>query len=118
MDLLKKFFTYYQPWKKLFWIDFSCAVVSGLLELAFPLAVAYFIDTLLPGNDWGLITICAVALLAVYLINTGLMVIVTYWGHMLGINIEPRCDVGPSTTSRSSPSGFSTTRRPVTSSAV
>jgi len=88
MDLLKKFFLYYQPWKKLFWIDFSCAVVSGLLELAFPLAVAYFIDTLLPGNDWGLITLCAVGLFAVYLINTGLMVIVTYWGHMLGINIE------------------------------
>jgi ATP-binding cassette subfamily B protein len=88
MDLLKKFFTYYQPWKKLFWIDFSCAVVSGLLELAFPLAVSYFIDTLLPGNDWGLITTCAVALLMVYLVNTGLMVIVTYWGHMLGINIE------------------------------
>ncbi len=27
-------------------------------------------------------------MLAVYLLNTGLMVIVGYWGHMLGINIE------------------------------
>lgn len=88
MHLLKQFFAYYKPWKKLFWIDFCCAVASGLLELAFPLAVSYFIDTLLPDNDWTLITISAVALLLVYLINTGLMVIVTYWGHMLGINIE------------------------------
>ena len=88
MHLLKQFFAYYQPWKKLFWIDFCCAVASGLLELAFPLAVSYFIDSLLPGNDWGLITLCAVALLVVYLVNTGLMVVVTYWGHMLGINIE------------------------------
>ncbi len=88
MQLLKQFFAYYQPWKKLFWIDFSCAVASGLLELAFPLAVSFFIDDLLPSGDWNLITICAVGLLMIYLVNTGLMVIVTYWGHMLGINIE------------------------------
>ena len=30
----------------------------------------------------------AAGLLAIYLINAGLMVVVTYWGHMLGINIE------------------------------
>ena len=27
-------------------------------------------------------------LLAIYLLNTGLMVVVNYWGHVLGINIE------------------------------
>src|SRR5699024_3892644 len=27
-------------------------------------------------------------LLTIYLFNTGLMVVVNYWGHMLGINIE------------------------------
>jgi ATP-binding cassette subfamily B protein len=30
----------------------------------------------------------AVALLSIYLLNTALTAIVTYWGHMLGINIE------------------------------
>jgi ATP-binding cassette subfamily B protein len=88
MDILKQFFAYYKPWQKLFWLDFGCAIVSGILELAFPLAVAYFIDDLLPSENWSLIVACSVALLAVYLVNTGLMVIVTYWGHMLGINIE------------------------------
>ena len=29
-----------------------------------------------------------VGLLAIYVLNAGLMAIVTYWGHMLGINIE------------------------------
>ncbi|HEU0165028.1 MAG TPA: hypothetical protein VFQ54_08285, partial [Thermomicrobiales bacterium] len=56
-ELFRRFFSYYKPHRKLFWLDFSSAVVSGLLELAFPLAVSYFIDTLLPGNDWGLITL-------------------------------------------------------------
>ena len=34
--MLRQFFSYYRPHMKLFWVDFGCAVVSGLLELAFP----------------------------------------------------------------------------------
>src|SRR5215216_7887569 len=87
-QLLSRFFTYYQPHRKLFALDFSCAVLTGMLELGFPMAVGLFIDRLLPGQDWRLILIAAAALLGVYLLNTGLMVVVNYWGHMLGINIE------------------------------
>jgi ATP-binding cassette, subfamily B, bacterial len=85
---LKRFFGYYRPHRKLFALDFSSAVLSGILELAFPMAVGLFVDRLLPGEDWGLIILYAIGLLVVYLLNTGLMVIVGYWGHMLGINIE------------------------------
>ncbi len=86
--MFKRFFSYYQPHRRLFLIDFSCAVLSGVLELAFPMAVRTFVDDLLPGQDWGLITIASIALLGIYLVNTGLMVVVNYWGHRLGINIE------------------------------
>lgn len=86
--MLRRFFSYYHPYKKLFILDFSCAVFAGLLELAFPVAVNKFIDDLLPGQDWPLILIACVALLAIYALNTVMQYIVTYWGHMLGINIE------------------------------
>jgi ATP-binding cassette, subfamily B, bacterial len=86
--MLRRFFSYYQPHRRLFLLDFSCAVLAGLLELGFPMAVRSFVDRLLPGRDWGLILFAAVGLLGVYLLNTGLQVIVTYWGHMLGINME------------------------------
>ena len=86
--LLRRFMGYYRPYRRLFVLDFSCAILSGLLELGFPLAVSRFVDTLLPGQDWPLILVASAALLVVYVINTGLMAIVTYWGHMLGINIE------------------------------
>src|SRR5690606_25478351 len=74
--------------KRLFWLDFGCAVTSGLLELAFPMAIAAFIDRLLPRGDLGLTLTAAAGLLLIYLVNTGLMTIVIYWGHKLGINIE------------------------------
>jgi ATP-binding cassette, subfamily B, bacterial len=86
--MLRQFFAYYRPWKRLFWLDFGCAVLSGLLELAFPLAVTAFIDRLLPQGDWTLTIAAAAGLLVIYVLNAGLMAIVTYWGHMLGINIE------------------------------
>src|SRR5690606_12639677 len=88
MDLIKRFSAYYVPYKGLFALDFSCAVLSGLLELGFPMAVKLFVDELLPRADWTMILLAAFGLLLIYLLNTGLMIVVTYWGHMLGINIE------------------------------
>ena len=44
--MLARFFSYYAPWRGLFVLDFGCAVLAGLLELAFPIAVKVFIDTL------------------------------------------------------------------------
>jgi len=86
--MLRRFFAYYRPYRGLFLLDFGCAVVSGLLELGFPMAVRSFVDKLLPGQDWGMILLASLGLLAIYAINGGLLVVVTYWGHMLGINIE------------------------------
>ena len=86
--MLREFFAYYRPHRRLFMLDFGCAVLSGLLELGFPMAVRAFVDILLPRQDWALIAIAGVGLFAIYLVNAGLTAIVTYWGHVLGINIE------------------------------
>ncbi|MBZ9717153.1 ABC transporter ATP-binding protein/permease [Mesorhizobium sp. AD1-1] len=86
--MIRRFLSYYAPWKGLFALDFSCAVLAGLLELGFPMAVRTFVDQLLPRQDWTLIIIASAGLLVIYLLNTVLMAVVTYWGHMLGINIE------------------------------
>ena len=52
------------------------------------MAVRAFVDILLPRQDWALIAIAGAALLVIYLVNAGLNAVVTYWGHVLGINIE------------------------------
>ncbi|WP_152080857.1 ABC transporter ATP-binding protein [Sporolactobacillus terrae] len=86
--MMKRFFSYYKPYKKLFFLDFSCAVLLALLELVFPVAVNQVIDRLLPGRDWSIIVLASAGLLVFYILNTILHYIVTYWGHMLGISIE------------------------------
>ena len=86
--MLRRFFSYYKPYKKLFLLDFVCAVIAALLELGFPLAVSLVVDQLLPTGNWNWIIWACIGLLTIYFINTILHFVVTYWGHKLGISIE------------------------------
>src|SRR4051794_35161351 len=87
-ELLSRFFAYYRPYRRLFIIDFACAIVAAILELSFPIFVNQVVDKLLPGNNWTLIVTACIALLVIYVISTFLQFVTNYWGHMLGINIE------------------------------
>lgn len=86
--MIRRFFSYYKPHRRLFIIDFTSAVIVALLELAFPVAVQWFIDELLPGNNWNIIIVTSIGLLLIYSLSTFLHYVVTYWGHKLGVNIE------------------------------
>ncbi|WP_214785255.1 ABC transporter ATP-binding protein [Exiguobacterium sp. s183] len=86
--MISRFFSYYRPHKKLFLLDFSFAILVGLLELGFPLAVQWFIDDLLPGGEWNWIIIVSIGLLILYILAMMMQYVVNYWGHKLGINIE------------------------------
>lgn len=88
VKLIRRFLSYYRPHKKLFAIDFGCAMLLALLELSFPLAVKWIVDVLIPGGHWELIVWVCLGVLGFYLISSGLNFVVTYWGHKLGINIE------------------------------
>lgn len=86
--MLKRFFNYYRPYKGLFILDFSSAVIAAVLELAFPVAVNSVIDTILPSGNWNRIITASIFLLLLYIVNTFLQFVVIYFGHRLGINIE------------------------------
>ncbi|CAM5205660.1 ATP-binding cassette subfamily B protein OS=Ureibacillus acetophenoni OX=614649 GN=SAMN05877842_11137 PE=4 SV=1 [Ureibacillus acetophenoni] len=86
--MIFRFLSYYKPHKRLFIIDFSSAIIVAVLELAFPVAVQWFIDHLLPTGEWDTIVKVSILLLLTYLLSTLLNFIVNYLGHKLGINIE------------------------------
>lgn len=86
--MLSKFFSYYKPYKKLFLIDFICAVISAVLELFFPIAVNLVIDTILPQGNLKNILMFSVLLLFLYLFNMTMNYIVVSLGHIFGSYIE------------------------------
>src|SRR5690625_665457 len=90
--MIRRFFSYYKPHRRLFIIDFTSAIIVASLELAFPVAVQWFIDTLIPGGNWNIILIASIGLALIYLLSTFLNYIVVYLGHKLGVNIETRSE--------------------------
>lgn len=86
--LLQRFFSYYKPYKGLFILDFSCAILVALIELAFPIVLNKVIDDILPDGELKWIIMASLLLFALYIVNSIFHFIVSYWGHMLGINIE------------------------------
>lgn len=86
--MFKRFFSYYRPYKSLFILDFCCAIVAGLLELAFPVAVNQVIDKIMPQNNFRYVLLACIGLFIFYIINTILQYVVVFYGHKLGVNIE------------------------------
>ena len=86
--MLKEFIKYYKPYRKLFLLDFTCAVIVAILELAFPVMVHRVIDEVLPQQNVGIILIVGFSLVLLYATSTMLNYIVVAFGHLLGINIE------------------------------
>lgn len=86
--MLKEFIKYYKPYRKLFLLDFTCAIIVAILELAFPVMVHRVIDEVLPQQNVGIILVVGFSLVALYATSTVLNYIVVSFGHLLGINIE------------------------------
>ena len=85
---LPLFASYYRPYLKLFFLDMTCALLICAVDLIFPYISRLSMNTLLPqGLFQAFFTIMAI-MAAAYLIKGGLYFVVTYWGHMMGVNIE------------------------------
>jgi ATP-binding cassette subfamily B protein len=88
VQTLRRFFSYYKPYKWLFTLAFGSAIMAALLDLTFPMAINIIIDDLLPKGNWMSILWAGLILLGIYLLSSVFHFVVTYHGHKLGINIE------------------------------
>ena len=50
MGDLRKFISYYKPYRGVFYFDLFCAMVISLIDLAFPQALRYLTRTLFQGS--------------------------------------------------------------------
>ncbi|HHT98070.1 MAG TPA: ABC transporter ATP-binding protein [Clostridiales bacterium] len=89
---LKKFISYYKPYKKLFFADMFFALLSAAISLAYPLVVRYITKDVLVNNgiDQAVVIILKLALLLIglILIDFTSKFFVAYKGHMMGAMIE------------------------------
>ena len=93
MGRLKRFLSYYKPHMAIFLLDMVCAFLVAAIDLAFPMLTQYILHTLLPEMQVNPALLSAFlwllggALLA-YVLRAGMMYVINYWGHLLGVRME------------------------------
>ena len=85
---LRIFLSYFKPHRRLFALDMTCAFLIALIDLAFPLVSRQAMYTWLPEKQFRVFFIVMAAVVAAYMLRSGLYFIVAYWGHTFGIRVE------------------------------
>lgn len=84
----RKLFSYYKPYRKLFFIDMGCAFAASMITLSIPLCIRSITKNLetgpsLPHIGWvGVLLLCLIACYAVC------QVFIDYQGHVMGARME------------------------------
>ncbi len=86
--MLKRFVSYYRPYKGLFFLDMSMAVLSSLLAILFPVLTRQLLSVEIPAQNLQAMGVIFGIMLAIYLVQTVSQYIRITWGHILGVKME------------------------------
>ena len=86
--LVGRFFSYYKPYKKGFFLDLFCSFVIAACNMFYPMVAREVMNNFVPNHNLRLIIVWAICLAAIYLLKSALTFIVTYFGHVLGVKIQ------------------------------
>ena len=91
MKTLKKFISYYSPYKAVFLIDLICAAIISLVDLAYPQMLRSFTKTLFTKDSSVILHALpwiAAGLFVMYIVQSLCKYYVTCQGHMMGARME------------------------------
>lgn len=91
MNTLRKFISYYKPYKKAFALDLICAAIVSIIDLAYPQFLRVLTKTLFiedKGVIFKTLPIIAVTLLLVYILQAMCNYYVACQGHIMGARME------------------------------
>lgn len=92
MNTIKRFVSYYRPYKKALAMDLLCASTVSGIDLIIPLLINYLIYTVLVQSDLDLmlrlLIQASLGLFVLYIIRMFAQYYVTSWGHIMGARME------------------------------
>lgn len=86
--MLKKFISFYKPYKKLFFMDLIAAFIAALCDLVYPMMIRTLVNDSIPNKNIRLIVVFAVTLLIIFLIKALCGYFMQYWGHVVGVRMQ------------------------------
>ncbi len=86
--MLKRFLSYYKPYKGLFALDMLASLLVAITALIYPIITRTMLNDLIPERKYRMIVIAGIALLSLYFVRMLLMFFVQYGGHMMGVRMQ------------------------------
>ncbi len=88
MSLLKRFISYYKPYKKWFFLDMACALMIAVADLFYPMITRQIINDFVPNKKLKFMIVWGLVLLGIYLLKCLFNYIVSYYGHVVGTKMQ------------------------------
>lgn len=91
MKTLKKFISYYKPYKKMFYMDMLCAFTLSLIDLMFPIIVSFMLNNVYIKERSEIlkyVTLIGTGLFLMYIVRYFCQYYITSWGHIMGARME------------------------------
>ncbi len=85
---IRLFISYYKPNIGLFLLDMICAFIIAGIDLTFPALSRSALHTYLPGKEFQAFFSIILILIGFFVLRGLMQFIVSYWGHLMGANIE------------------------------
>ena len=86
--MIKKFISYYKPYKKLFYLDLLVASIASGVDLFYPMMTRELVNEAVPNRDIRTIGVFAITLLIIYLIKAACGYFMNYYGHVVGVRMQ------------------------------
>lgn len=86
--MIKKFMSYYAPYKKLFVMDIFAAFMVALIDLVYPMITRSIINDVVPSKNIKMLFVFSLVLLTIFLFKAGLNYFMQYYGHIIGVRMQ------------------------------
>lgn len=92
--MLKKFISYYKPYKLMFLLDMLASLLIAIIGMGYPILTNKVLKEIVPNNEIvidnkiNFIIIFSLALLGCYFLRALLRYFVQYYGHVIGVKMQ------------------------------
>lgn len=86
--MLKRFISYYKPYKKLFIMDMIASFLVSLTGMLYPVITRNMLNDFIPNRKYNFIIMFGISLFVIYVVRALLRYFVQFYGHVMGVNIQ------------------------------
>ena len=86
--MLKRFISYYKPYKKMLILDMLAALFISVIGMVYPIVTNDMLNDYIPNKKYQTIVLAGVIVLALYVVRMLLRYFVQYYGHVIGVKMQ------------------------------